>query len=150
MPLLLDTGILYAVADADDHWHEPARNLLRATRETLLVPVTVLPDVAYLLATRLGHRAERRFVDSIVSGELDVEPVSAADLARCADILDRYPSIGLVDASIVAIAERLRLRTIATTDRRHFEAIQPAHVSHFELVPPPLQLRSRPRQRPGN
>jgi predicted nucleic acid-binding protein len=49
--------------------------------------------------------------------------------------MDRYPDIGFVDASVVAIAERLRLRTIATTDRRHFGKIQPSHVKAFELVP---------------
>jgi len=36
---------------------------------------------------------------------------------------------------MVPIAERLRLRTIATTDRRHFGKIRPAHVKAFDLVP---------------
>ena len=33
------------------------------------------------------------------------------------------------------IAERLRLTTIATTDRRHFSTIRPTHVEAFELLP---------------
>jgi hypothetical protein len=36
-----------------------------------------------------------------------------------------------VGASLV---ERLRLRTIATTDRRHFGEIQPSQVKAFVLV----------------
>jgi len=42
---------------------------------------------------------------------------------------------GFVDASVVAVAERLRLRVIATTDTRHFGAVRPRHTSSFELLP---------------
>ena len=46
-----------------------------------------------------------------------------------------YEWLGFVDATIVAIAERLKVRTLATTDRRHFAAIRPSHVERFTLVP---------------
>ncbi len=39
------------------------------------------------------------------------------------------------DASIVAIAERLGIRRIATFDRRHFTVVRPAHVETFTLLP---------------
>lgn len=135
MALLLDTGVLYALADADDSWHRRCRNYLARVRETLLVPVTVIPEVAYLLRERLGERAEQVFVAALARGELDVQGVTVADFDRCVALLQKYPEIGLVDASVVAIAERLRLRSIATTDRRHFAPIRPRHVGAFELVP---------------
>jgi hypothetical protein len=135
MPLLLDTGVLYALADADDAWHERARHCIVSTRDLLLVPVTVLPEITYLLHARLGPRAERALVASVANGELAVEGLHQADVARSLALLDTYPQIGFVDASLVAVAERLRLRTIATTDRRHFDAIRPRHVEAFELVP---------------
>jgi predicted nucleic acid-binding protein len=52
-------------------------------------------------------------------------------------VLQKYAdaNIGFVDASIVAIAERLDVRTIATTDRRHFSMFRPKHCRGFELVP---------------
>jgi predicted nucleic acid-binding protein len=40
-----------------------------------------------------------------------------------------------VDATVVAVAERLRVRVLATTDRRHFGAVRPAHADAFTLVP---------------
>jgi predicted nucleic acid-binding protein len=43
--------------------------------------------------------------------------------------------LGTVDASVVAAAERLDLRTIATFDRRHFGVVRPRHLDSFELVP---------------
>jgi predicted nucleic acid-binding protein len=46
-----------------------------------------------------------------------------------------YDALGLVDASIVAVAERLKVHAIATTDRRDFSLIRPSHVERFTLVP---------------
>jgi predicted nucleic acid-binding protein len=135
MPLLLDTGPLYALADATDEWHAPMRDFLRATDEILLVPVTVLPEVAYLLRSRLGEEVERRFVRSLTERELAVEGLQSGDLGRCGELLDRYRDLGFVDASIVAIAERLRLPSLVTTDRRHFSQVRPAHRVAFELLP---------------
>ncbi len=135
MPIILDTGVIYALADADDSWHARASDFVARTREMLLVPLTVLPEVAYLLAKRLGNKAEHAFLRSLAAGELAVEPVLRRDLARCAELLSLYPQIGFVDASVVAIAERMRVRAIATTDRRHFRIVRPKHIPAFDLVP---------------
>jgi uncharacterized protein len=135
MPLLLDTGPLYALADADDAWHPRVRDFLAARSDVLLVPVTVLPEVTYLLTSRLGEAVERRFVASLAARELAIEDLKPADVTRCRDLMDRYPDIGFVDASVIAMAERLRLAAIVTTDRRHFGQVRPAHRPAFELLP---------------
>ena len=135
MPLLLDTDVLYALADADDAWHGRARALLARSREVLLAPATVLPEAAWLLRERLGGRAERAFVASLAAGELSVQDLRPADYRRVGALLEDYPEIGFVDASVVAVAERLRLGAIATTDRRHFAPIRPRHIPAFELLP---------------
>lgn len=135
MAILLDTGILYALADADDDWHERAREWLDEVGELLIAPVTVLPEVADLLHTRIGPEAERRFVQSLAAGELEVDYLKPADLARTHELMARYPTLGFVDLSIVAIAERLRIQTVATTDRRHFRAVAPKHTRALTLVP---------------
>ena len=135
MAVLVDTGILYALADADDRWHQPATAWLEGVSELLIVSVTALPEVAYLLQTRLGAPAELAFVQSLAAGELDVEDLRRSDLVRCGEVMRRYPAIGFVDASLVAIAERLQIEAIATTDRRHFESIRPKHTRTFRLLP---------------
>jgi hypothetical protein len=135
MPLLVDTGVLYALADRSDAWHARARALFASTRDPFLTPVTIVPEVTYLLATRLGAHAERAFVRSLADGEIGLEPVTPADCVRSSEIMAEYPDIGFVDASLVAVAERLKASTIATTDRRHFAAIQPRHLERFALVP---------------
>lgn len=42
--------------------------------------------------------------------------------------------LGTIDASVVAIAERLEVTEIATLDRRHFSVVRPRHISAFTLL----------------
>jgi predicted nucleic acid-binding protein len=43
--------------------------------------------------------------------------------------------LGFVDASVIAICERLGERKVATLDHRHFNAIRPKHIKSFRLLP---------------
>ena len=135
MPLLGDTGVLYALADRSDAWHARVKAMFAANREPLLAPVTILPEVTYLVATRLGANAERAFLRSLVDGELTIEPLASDDLRRALEVLGDYADIGFVDATVIAMAERLKVKKIATTDRRHFTMVKPRHVAQFTLVP---------------
>ena len=135
MPLLLDTGPVYALADRDDAWHERVRDFLVESRQPLVVPVSVLPEAAYLIRTRLGGTAERLFAESLAAGEISVEELTRADLRRAAELMRSYPFLGFVDASVVAIAERLKLDAVVTTDRRDFRRVKPRHVKAFRLLP---------------
>jgi hypothetical protein len=41
----------------------------------------------------------------------------------------------MVDAAVIAIAERLQLTEIATLDHRHFTVVRPRHTAAFVLLP---------------
>jgi predicted nucleic acid-binding protein len=73
----------------------------------------------------------RRFVDTVAVGDLQVESVGRDDLSRVAEVLNQYADarVDFVDATIVALAERL------TLDRRHFELFRPRHCAAFEILP---------------
>jgi predicted nucleic acid-binding protein len=43
--------------------------------------------------------------------------------------------LGGIDASVIALAERLEVDTIATLDERHFRAVRPKHRRAFRIVP---------------
>ena len=135
--LIVDAGPLYAAAARGDRHHDVCVELLANSPRPLIVPVLVVTEVAYLLGDRLGARAERAFATSIERGELVIGQVAAADWARITSLLDQYADLklGVVDASVIALAERLELGTIATLDRRHFAAVRPRHVESLRLVP---------------
>ncbi len=133
----MDAGPLYAYVDADDRHHESSLNLLETHPGPLVVPTLVITEVAYLIATRLGYQAEVRFLGDLASGALSVEAVHASDWLRIAELVARYRDLplGTVDASVVAAAERLGEEQVATTDRRHFSVVRPAHVDGLTLLP---------------
>ena len=135
MPLVVDTGVLYALSDRRDAWHLRCREMVTSAREILLAPVTVLPEICYLLSARLGTSFEQRFLDSVVAGEVRIDHLQSADFKRAREWLQQYPDLGLVDATVAAVAERLKQTRIATTDRRHFGPLRPRHRPHFDLVP---------------
>jgi predicted nucleic acid-binding protein len=135
MAVLVDTGVIYALADTDDSWHSRCREWLNENREPLVVPVIVIPEAAYLIHARLGLKAEMKFVRALARGELQIEPVTRADVERCVSIMEAHPEIGMVDATVVAVAERMKAPAIATTDRRHFEGACAARKLRCLLVP---------------
>jgi uncharacterized protein len=59
------------------------------------------------------------------------------DLVRMAVLVRQYHDLPLggTDAAVVAVAERLGIEQVATTDRRHFSVIRPKHVPAFALLP---------------
>ena len=135
--MLVDTSAILALADARSRSHVAVRTYLSSTSDLLSVPVTVLPELDYMLAERFGVQLELRIMRSISSGDFLIEQLTAGDLPRSLDLVEQYAdsNIGLVDASIVAIAERLRITRILTLDHRHFRMFRPRHCETFELVP---------------
>jgi uncharacterized protein len=56
-------------------------------------------------------------------------------LAETIAIARRHPHVGLTDASLVALAARLRTTRIATFDLRHFRALSTPDGEPFILLP---------------
>jgi uncharacterized protein len=134
---IVDTSILYALVDAADAAHARARGALERETEAIVVPQVTLPEVGYLIGSRLGNRAEVEFVRHLSASDWRLEPLTDADLERAIELMDRYADarLGIVDASMVAIAERLGVERIHTLDHRHFGSVRPGHVEAFTLLP---------------
>ncbi|MDQ3081391.1 MAG: PIN domain-containing protein [Gemmatimonadota bacterium] len=137
MTIIADTGALYALVDSDDDWHEPVAAWWKENRDPIVIPVAVLPEVCYLLHTRISREAESAFVRAVADGEFVVEPLEPEDIVRAGDLLQRYADldIGFVDATVIATAERLDSTDILTTDRRHFSVVRPRHAGALRLSP---------------
>lgn len=134
--IVVDTGVLYAGADEDDDDHRECAGLLSDRARELVVPVPVLVETAWLIERRLGAASEARFLRAVVAEIERVELVDE-DWERSAELISTYADLGLglVDASVVAVAERLGVDEIATLDRRHFGVVRPRHVAAFVLLP---------------
>lgn len=137
MSLILDTGPLLAALDAADPDHERCAALLSETREDLVVPALVLAELDYWCHRRLGVEAWIVFLDDLLAGAYRMEDIAAADLVRCLELQRQYhdQQLGIVDASVLALAERLGEAKLATLDHRHFALLRPAHTEALQLLP---------------
>lgn len=126
MAVVLDTGVVYAYYDRRDAWHSKSVALLKSEPGQLVLPSPVIPEVDHLLKVRLGVRAQTTFYRGLAGGSYFVADLPRDGYQRVLDLNHRFDDLrlGFVDASIVAIAESLSLRRIATTDRRHFEPLR--------------------------
>jgi len=137
MTAILDTSFLFALTDQGDRNHQRVLAVAQSVNEPLVLPVVVLPEACYLIASRLGHQAMRRFVSSVTPEMIQVKSVTTEDLVRVHQLLEQYADnqLDFTDSAIVAIAERLNITRIYTLDRRDFSIIRPSHCDYFELFP---------------
>ena len=134
--MITDTGVVYASMDRSDPRHAACIELLQRTGDPLRVPAPVLVELDWLGDAR-GVPVLDATLASVESGAIEVIDLASADYVRIRELCRQYDDLGLgiVDASIIAIAERLEQDTIATLDRRHFSVVQPLHIDAFTLVP---------------
>ncbi len=137
MALILDTGPLYAALDRHDADHTRCRQLIEDAREPLVIPAAVLPELDYLCATRMGPAPMVALLRDVETGAYRLEDLDVRDVARVRELVDRYADsdIGFVDASVLAVVERLGEPKLATLDRRHFSMLRPRHVDALMLLP---------------
>ncbi len=123
--IVADTGAVIALVDADDRHHESVRQLFEQNPDEWVLPWAILPEVDYLLATRVGARAQSAFLDDLAAGAFAVEWGDQADVQRANSLCDQYQDLkmGLVDGVVIGVAERLEARAIATFDLRHFGVV---------------------------
>lgn len=136
MTLVCDTTVLYAALDRRERRHRECAKLL-ATSDALVVPSPALVEIDQLAQRRGVPSATTALLAGLADGSFLVASPDLEDYARIADLVERYADLplGLVDASVVAIAERLEEVTIATLDRRDFSVVRPLHCEAFTLVP---------------
>ena len=131
--LICDTGALidYLVEGAADH--RLFRHAIDQAR-TRYVPGLVLAEVDYFL--RHERTAMQAFMQDLARGAFTYAPPTLGQLAQAMDVDGRFADLrlGLVDSSVVALAESLGVYRLATRDVRHFAAVRLAGGRGFELV----------------
>jgi predicted nucleic acid-binding protein len=131
--LICDTGALvdYLVESAADH--RLFRDAIDQAR-TRYVPGLVLAEVDYFL--RDERQAMHVFMQDLARGAFTYAPPTVGQLSRAMEVDRRFADLclGLVDGTVVALAESLGIRRLATRDVRHFAAVRLRDGHPFELV----------------
>ena len=137
--ILVDTGPLVALFDPKDGDHDRCAKRLAVIEEPLCTTIPVLTEALHLLNP--GSIGSQRLMDFITGGGLGVRYLDSAGLHRAFTLMVRYADhpMDLADASVVVLAETLKLRRVFTLDRNDFATYRIQHGHRqvaFELITP--------------
>lgn len=134
--LVADTSVVYGALDPSDPDHAACASAL-SSGAAVVLPAPVIVEVDWLARSRGRPGAMTALLRSVLDGSLLIANLDIEDYARATQLVEQYDDLPLdfVDASVVAVAERLEQDTIATLGRRHFSVVRPLHVDSFTLVP---------------
>lgn len=136
--VVVDTNVWFETADRSNRDYQRCVHVLTSNVGRLVTPATVIVETAWLIEDRHGPAAEAAFLKTVTTPEaVTIIDLTPADWARVIELITTYADLGLgtVDASIIAIAERMNITTIATMNYRDFLVVKPAHTTTFNLVP---------------
>jgi predicted nucleic acid-binding protein len=136
--LLVDSNVLFALADPDDTHRSAALKFAETDSSSVwLVPDVALTEVTQLLRRFISQKAVINFLKALPSSRMQIEPITMTDVRRAAEIMETYEAarFDFVDCCIMALAERLEVTQICTFDRRDFAIFKPTHCDYLELLP---------------
>jgi uncharacterized protein len=133
---IADTGFVVALLNQTDSHHQDVTQIY-TQHPSIILPQTVLAEVAYLLGREAGISAVYKFLRGLPASRFQLTALTPPDVIRIAEILEQYVDsrIDFVDASVMAIAERYNSKIILTLDQRDFRLFRPHHCDAFEIFP---------------
>ena len=133
MTVVLDTNVVVALYDAADPDHTLVADWVMALDEDLVATPLAVAEMDYLVRERGGTDAQATLWRDLDDGAYGVRWWADA-LTETLTIARRHPFVGLTDASLVALAGRLRTQRIATVDQ-HFRSLTTPAGEPFVLLP---------------
>jgi hypothetical protein len=132
VPLLVDSGVLYALFDKNDAYHSRAVECFRKNRRPLVCNAPVITEVTYLLGRWCSIQHQLIFLEFLQQPGWIIANLDG-DLVRIAEIMNTYRDLpaDFTDAALIALAERLNCTDILSVDRRGFHVYQPRHVERL-------------------
>ncbi len=135
--IVVDTSAILAYMNAADSHHEEVSAWLAGETDELVTTPLIVAEADHLVSARGGPAAASALRADLAAGAYLVEWWAEAT-ATAVEVAERYADadLGLADASLVALAERVGTTSIATLDERHFRAVSPlAGGDAFRLLP---------------
>lgn len=135
--IIVDTSAILAFMNSADTHHTSVRDWLAVEEDDLATTPLIVAEADHLVAARGGRAALSALRADLAAGAYLVEWWPGAMVAAVR-VAEQYADsgLGLADASLVMLADRLDTVKIATLDERHFRAVRPlAGGAAFRLLP---------------
>ncbi|MGZ4271940.1 MAG: PIN domain-containing protein [Solirubrobacteraceae bacterium] len=115
MTVVLDTSAVLALYDTGEPDHDAVATLVATLDEDLLATPLAVAEMDAAVLRRGGEAAREALWHDLGSGAFGVRWWADA-MGETLDIARAHPTLALVDASLVALAARVRTQRIATLD----------------------------------
>ena len=133
--ILADTSGLLSLYNRREPTHTSVAEAVAQEQGPFVVSPYVIAELDYLVSTRLGADAEQRALAELASPAYVLASVDRDDLRACTELISRYAGIGVTDASMLVLADRLGIDRVLTLDRRHFEVARTPSGRALAIVP---------------
>jgi predicted nucleic acid-binding protein len=133
--ILVDTGPIVAFFDKDDRYHPLCVEILKEMRGSLITTWPVLTECFYLLS--FSCEVQDNLWLFIQRGGFEIYPLEKGFLIRCRELMKQYRDLpmDLADATLVALADLLRVSKIFTLDHKDFSIYRFKQKRRFTLIP---------------
>jgi len=133
--VLVDAGPLVALLDRSDQHHRACVEASRKLHGPLVSVWPAITEAMYLLA--MSVEAQDALWEMLQTRAVVLASLDLADVPRMRELMRKYRDrpMDLADAALVRVAEREKIRTVFTVDRRDFEAYRPSRAWRFAIVP---------------
>jgi predicted nucleic acid-binding protein len=131
--ILIDSGPLIALFDADDNHHKKAVNFIKENKFPLVTTLASITEALHLLD--FNRNAQIDFLDWISKGALEIHSIDIPAFNKLRDLTIKYKNLPMdfADACLVYLAEELNITKIATIDR-DFTIYRIKNKKKFELA----------------
>jgi uncharacterized protein len=122
MKLLADSGYFVALFDPNDHHHTRCKQYFAGFNGQMITTWAVFTEVCFLLS----HSQQRAFFSwadkAQALGHLRIESSTQDAVMALWTLIDKYDDLPMdfCDASLVYLAQHLKIKNIATIDIRDF------------------------------
>ena len=135
--ILTDTGPFIALLDQRDDFHQPCLEALnRLPAEPMLTTWPCLTEAMHILGSVGGYRYQSKLWRWIEDGKLELHDLTSLEIEKMDALMKKYQDtpMDLADASLVAVAESMKLKQIFTIDS-DFRIYRLSDGSALEIIP---------------
>ena len=133
--ILVDAGPLVAVLHRDDRDHRPCVKAMQGLREPLLTTWMPVTEAMYLL--EFSAPGQSALLEMVERGALQILELGVDDMPEVRSLLEKYRDLPMdfADATLVHVANREKIQTVFTLDRRDFSVYRLARGKAFTIIP---------------
>lgn len=134
--ILTDAGPLVALLDRGERGHAACIAALKKLHPPMVTTWPAFTEAMYLLGDAGGWRAQQALWGWVEEKHLRIHEHTDADVDRMQALMKQYANVpmDLADASLVALAERLRVSTVFSLDS-DFRVYRRYGNKPFKIIP---------------